>query len=328
MKQTIVVTGALGFLGTHVLDALISRKLHQKYSILAIIRPGTTELRKKPYTDHVTFKEHDFRRSELTDHLKSHSIATIIHLAAIVTLSGYTKEEVFSVNLKSTQRLADYCLHKRIRLLFCSSVGVFGAIPKDVPATETTPKVKDTWYHESKILSEEYLTRLFDRGLDCLILRPAIIYGKGDHGFLYKITKLCQKGVFPTSTYQNTIHLTSAELFAEVIARLMQKWRTTYRIMNVCDAQPIKLHEMLYMIQERLNKENHGCAIWRIPQPLVGFAKKSASLLGRTDIEHKIRRLSEDWYFDVTALHKTFPSSQQYMTVQTVQPLLDWYVHN
>ena len=117
-----------------------------------------------------------------------------------------------------TTFLAEETLKQNGKFIYCSSVGVFGTIPKELPPTEATERVGDNYYHLSKILAEEQLQKMTKDGLNLIIIRPTITYGIGDFGFPFSLIKMVDKGIF--FRCRNTkIHLVDVNYLAEAFIK-------------------------------------------------------------------------------------------------------------
>ena len=107
----------------------------------------------------------------------------VYHVAAKVTGSG--SREYFDTNVTGTECVLNACLKQRVsRLVYLSSLAVYGPAQPGQPITESTPldatpQARD-WYAHSKIVADER-TASFARktGLPVVIVRPGIIFGPG-----------------------------------------------------------------------------------------------------------------------------------------------------
>jgi len=107
-------------------------------------------------------------------------ITGIIHLAAVIC--ARTKKDYYDVNVGGTQNLISTCFEKNIkRFILVSSLSVKLSNLGD--------------YEKSKIIAEEQIR---NSRLDWTILRPGIIYGKGEKRNLGKIVEYLRAlPVFP-----------------------------------------------------------------------------------------------------------------------------------
>ncbi|MEA1973819.1 MAG: NAD(P)-dependent oxidoreductase, partial [Candidatus Cloacimonadota bacterium] len=210
--MNLLLTGATGFIGKHVLQELLQKT---KYKITVMIRPDTKS-RLNDFMDEVDIVEIDLTNIyKLRSYLSENIFEKIIHIGAIRGGRKYSKTDYFTANVKATEQIALAAKEANSRLVFCSSVGVFGAIPLELPANNQTQKQTDNYYHYTKIEAEKIIQKQVLYGLDAIIIRPAITYGVGDYGFPYTLTKMIDKKILFMPNKIVRIHLTNVHVLAE-----------------------------------------------------------------------------------------------------------------
>jgi nucleoside-diphosphate-sugar epimerase len=176
----VLLTGATGFIGSHVLEQLLRRE--ERVRILAL--PETVQdIRHPDRVEVVLGSLND--ESRLTEAVQG--IETIYHLAA--RLPGSSPDDLREVNVRGTESLLRAVgqagtVH---RFVFTSSVAVYeGAfVPEAWPLTETSPlrpqgPERLRHYGRSKVAAESLVQRYAkDCGFEYVILRPATCYGVG-----------------------------------------------------------------------------------------------------------------------------------------------------
>lgn len=132
-KEYLLITGATGFIGAHVTEKLLSDK---SYPLIAIVRKdrnykNVNDLRNKG----VLLVEGYFYDKNLLEKIfETFPIQNVIHLAALRGGGAGTKRDYYEVNVHGTEALLEASFKNRVkRFIFCSSVGVFGTIPKKPP---------------------------------------------------------------------------------------------------------------------------------------------------------------------------------------------------
>ena len=95
------------------------------------------------------------------------------------------------------------------------------------------------------IAEKELLELELSSDLPLIILRPTIIYGNEDLGFLYKFFRLMRKKVFPLCGSNPRLHLLDVELLADTYAELV-KWnyKPSHCIFNVGDREPVDIAKL------------------------------------------------------------------------------------
>jgi UDP-glucose 4-epimerase len=173
MKRSALVTGAGGAIGS----ALVRRLLERDYRVRALIREsGAGRLPQGV----------DVFRGDITDRqLVQQAVASadvVFHLAAKLHINNPAtglKEEYFRVNVEGTRCLARAARQAKVeRLIFFSSISVYGSSRPGEVFDEETPPAPDSLYAETKIEGEKIV---LDE-LASSVLRVAAVYGPNMKG--------------------------------------------------------------------------------------------------------------------------------------------------
>lgn len=168
----VLVTGASGFIGSHLVAALRARGddvtcLVRKTSDLRRIEPLGVEL---AYGD-VTEPE------SLTACVPGHQ--TVYHLASRIT--ALYKHDYFRVNEAGSANVAEACARQANPpvLAIVSSLAAAGPAPRGRLRTEADPLTQISAYGQSKRAGEVAAARFADR-VPITIVRPPIVFGEAD----------------------------------------------------------------------------------------------------------------------------------------------------
>jgi nucleoside-diphosphate-sugar epimerase len=115
----VLVTGASGFLGGHLVEELVKRG-HQ---VVALVRESSDTL----FLDYLGV---EMRRGDLTDppslERATRGVEAVIHLAAYYTFSG-KRQQYQRINVQGTRDLLEAMLANHVRrLIYCSSTEAIG----------------------------------------------------------------------------------------------------------------------------------------------------------------------------------------------------------
>lgn len=177
----VLVTGATGFLGRHVVAAAV----RAGHPVRAMVRPGTDPAT-LPWGDHPRLElvPADLRRRQDLEAAVD-GCETVIHLAATKTGDFASR---FAGTVVATENLLDAMgSGGGERLVHCSTFSVYraGAVPVGGVLDETSPLEDEPLqrdpYAQVKLLQEEMVRRwaqTADRQLT--VLRPGLIYGPGE----------------------------------------------------------------------------------------------------------------------------------------------------
>lgn len=174
-KKRILVTGAGGLVGRHLVKALTANGHH----VLAGYHtaPHHTDI---PAVSWVSCNIFDV--VQLQEILEG--IDTVFHCAAKVSFAPNEKKALFETNVTGTANLVNACLEAGVKkLLHISSVAALGRIRVGAAINETmqwTPETSNSFYGETKFKAEQEVWRGMAEGLDVAVVNPVIILGAAD----------------------------------------------------------------------------------------------------------------------------------------------------
>lgn len=170
----VALTGATGFTGGRVLDALVARG--DEVSIL--VRP--TADRSQLSTPAARLVEGDLGEAEALARLVDGCDA-VVHVAAVYRTAGHADAYYRDVNVGGTGRLLEAAARAGVRrFVHTSTVGVHGHVTHP-PADETAPTAPGDIYQQTKAEAEQLALRFGrERGLSVVVVRPGAIYGPGE----------------------------------------------------------------------------------------------------------------------------------------------------
>lgn len=320
--MNILVTGGTGFIGGKLIQKLIEEKEHK---ITLLTRHSTDEKKYNHLKNQgiAIEKINIANQAEIRDVFERCIFDWVFHIAAIRGAGYGTKEDYIKSNVNYTKFLAEETLKQNGKFIYCSSVGVFGTIPKELPPTEATERVGDNYYHLSKILAEEQLQKMTKDGLNLIIIRPTITYGIGDFGFPFSLIKMVDKGIF--FRCRNTkIHLVDVNYLAEAFIKATTLDLKNGSVYNVVDKNPVEICDLINFISQKLKGKNYP-KIKTLPQVAFKIGKKFSQLLKNEVWKTRFELISEDWYYD----SKTAENDLQITPKETIpnfEYVINWYV--
>jgi len=157
------------------------------------------------------------------------------------------------VNRDGTRNIAEEAVNAGVRrFIHCSSVSVYGRVP-EIKLYEDAPykKINDP-YGDTKIDAEKVLMELSDK-LDLTILRPTVIYGKGDRLFLPEFVTKIKSGVFKIiGKGDNRITLIHAQDTARAISMVLENKKTYGKIYNLSNTDNLSVNEISQLIADTI----------------------------------------------------------------------------
>ncbi len=170
-----LVTGGLGFIGSHLVDAL----LEQGHKVAVVDNLSTGSMHNRhPKVRHLYLA--DVAGHELQYAFTEFSPDVVYHLAAQVSVAKSLQEPLVDAawNVLGTVNLLEHCKRNNVRkLIYASSAAIYGT-PKQLPITEEHPIEPLSCYGISKYTPELYIkTYASLHGLNYTIFRYANVYG-------------------------------------------------------------------------------------------------------------------------------------------------------
>lgn len=177
----VLVTGGAGFLGSHLVDALVAAG-DEVIVLDNLYRGSAANIDPHLRTGAVTFIEGDIRDYPAVLEAAGRT-EVVYHLAAQSNVIGAIKDTdySFTTNVAGTYNVLKAAAATGVRrLVFSSSREVYGE-PESLPVPESAPLAAKNPYGASKVAGEAYC-RVWESttGLECRILRFANVYGPRD----------------------------------------------------------------------------------------------------------------------------------------------------
>jgi UDP-glucose 4-epimerase len=254
-----LVTGANGFLGRHVVEALLNRGIETK----ALVRPAA-RLETLRWPSSVEVFRADLRSSSELERAFE-GVDVLLHLAAVVTGA---EDAQFAGTVMGTERLLDAMAASNCRrLILCSTFSVYdysstrGILDESAPLHKVPNVYIRDGYTVSKWWQERVTRRLAEEhGWDLTVLRPGFIWGR-DHGYLAALGQQIGRHHIVIGPLTR-IPMTYVENCADVFALAAADPRGRNQTFNVVDGLGERIWRYLsdYM-------RGSGLPGWRVPVP-------------------------------------------------------------
>ncbi len=192
MSKRIGITGVTGFIGRHFLASLLDQGWRRE-EIVALVR------RTSPYRGWIEGLGVRIVWGDVGDGESLFRFVEEVRGGILVHCAGFVgrdRERLWRVNVDGTENLLKAIGANKVeRLVYLSSVAVISG-NKDLPLTDDMPLKASMDYGQSKIEGERLVWQAIDRGVPAVILRPGMIYGKGEPHMLPKIVELMRNRLF------------------------------------------------------------------------------------------------------------------------------------
>jgi UDP-glucose 4-epimerase len=165
----ILITGAAGFIGTHLVN-----RLHDQHEIFALSRsrPSNGMSSKARWIVHDLADPLDYSGLPA-------QVDVIVHLAQSRFYHDFPEQagDIFAINVNSTYRLLEYARRvNALRFIFSSTGGVYGN--SDKKFVETDPVKPLNFYLSSKYMAELMIAN-YQQFFDTTVFRLFFVYGAG-----------------------------------------------------------------------------------------------------------------------------------------------------
>jgi dihydroflavonol-4-reductase len=175
--MTTLVTGATGFVGSHVARQLVSAA----QSVRVLVRPNSNLQALAGL--HVEYFEGDLRDQKSLERAM-HGVRRVFHVAADYRLWTPRPEEIYEINVEGTRKLLAAAQRARVeRIVYTSTVATIavprnGALPNE--DTQATLDEMIGHYKRSKFLAEQVAVEAVSAGLPVVIVNPTAPVGPWD----------------------------------------------------------------------------------------------------------------------------------------------------
>ena len=174
-----LVTGGTGFVGTHVVRALVARG----GKVRALARPSS---RRENLAD--LLKDVEIATGDLTDRgslaRAMKGVSTLYHVAADYRLWARDPRELYRANAGGTENVLAAAAEAGVsKVVYTSSVAALGLTDDGTPGTEATPVVREKiigHYKKSKYDAERVALDWAARSLPVVIVNPSTPIGERD----------------------------------------------------------------------------------------------------------------------------------------------------
>lgn len=252
----LLLTGPSGFVGSHIIKSLGSQ-----FEIDAL----TTSDKE------INGVRNQYKWSEI-DKIEANYVA-VIHAAGLAhdTQNNRLESEYFEVNEGLTKLLLSHAGKWEIQsFIYLSSIKAIFDSTASKTIDETVESTATHVYGRSKLAAEKAIQE-HDSNFSKVILRPVMIYGKGQKGNLKTLEKWIRKGIiFPFGKWDNKRSVLSINNLTYCIQQIIDKPIPTGSYF-IADDDAISTVEMLNAIGKGIHKKARFIGV---PNSIIRFGLK------------------------------------------------------
>jgi UDP-glucose 4-epimerase len=284
MKGRVLVTGASGFIGRRLVGALVK----EGWQVRAAARdpssiPTKAGVERVPMPD----LAHPVDWSGLLA-----EVSHVVHLAGIAHAPGMLPDELYQrINAEAAGELAAQAHGKVERLVLMSSVRAQAGLSAERILTEQDGAQPTDDYGRTKLEAERLVA---ESGVPFVLLRPAVVYGKGVKGNIASLATLAKTPMpLPFAGLDNRRSLLALDNLVSAIALVLPAKEAANETYLVADAEPISVADLVAAMREGLGRPPH---LVKVP---LGGVRRLMRSFGK---EAEWERISGNFVIDASKL--------------------------
>lgn len=268
MYKRFLVTGGAGFIGSHLIDTLIT----YGYDVLNIDKLDNDfnlKIKEASINNHLNYKNYSLLKKDFTDTkfiktaLADFKPDVIIHLAAKTDIEESVKdpETCFNVNILGTLNLLRFAAHYNVKkFIFSSSAAVYG-ISKKIPLIEDESLLSPLSPYAVSKIAGEGLCHVYKilYPIQCICLRFFNAYGPKQPSTLltYKFARLITQGL-PVPIYGDGNHTRDFVYVSDIVKGILLAVNfkeKQYDIFNISGSSQISVLQLIKILEDEIGKK-------------------------------------------------------------------------
>ena len=274
----IMITGATGFLGIHILKAYLDNYDGKVY---CLVRKGSYESMEKRmmhmlmyyfdnpceelFKDRIVCVDGDITSKEQVESFGAYKFRTLINCAACV--KHFAAGDVLQkINVHGVENLIEFCKNNGRRLIQISTVSVAGEGSNGIPPMDRVFGENDLYigqsitneYIRTKFLAERAVLEAVSGGLDAKIIRVGNLMSRNSdgefqinfitNGFLRSLRGYKAIGKFPMGGMHEVAELSPIDSTALAVLKLVQTDRR-FTVFHACNSHHIYMADLIYAMR-------------------------------------------------------------------------------
>jgi nucleoside-diphosphate-sugar epimerase len=286
--KNVLITGANGFVGRNLCTGLSIRGMH---IVAGVRKPIDT-----PCPAGVQVKQLELSTAPERWQAALRSVECVIHLAAWAHKLGPADVGALeAVNVQGSRFVAEQAVAAGVRrFVLLSSVKVNGeGTTKGTPYSAADVPMPEDAYGKSKMAAETAVRDICHRSsLECVIVRPPLVYGPGVKANFRRLMELIQLGIpLPFASISNKRSMIGIRNLSDFIATCVVHPLAVDRTWLVSDGEDISTPDLVTRIAKLIPRRP---ALFQFPPSCLTFL---AHCLGKGD---EIKRLTGSLQVDIT----------------------------
>ena len=324
MSDRVLITGASGFLGYH----LLLSALQQNLEVFAAVRKNSKIDHLKELPIKYLFLDYDDVDS-MTTLLAENKINYIIHAAGVTkAVKQKTYNDInstYSVNLAKAALALGSTFRKMVFISSLASIGPLNDFENNI--TEQTVPTPVTAYGRSKLLAENELAKI---RIPLIVLRPTAVYGPRDKD-IFIMLKTVSKGFDPYigKILQQLSFVHVSDVANVAVQSLFVINTGAY---NITDGNCYSRYQFADIVKVILNKK---AIRFHIPMPIIKalayFLESFNSLINKPAVisrEKLFELAATNWICDISKAKNELNYIPKYNLESGLKDSIIWYQKN
>lgn len=320
----VLVTGATGFVGSNIVDAL----LRQEYQVRALVRETSNTKRLKRKKASLSYGDLLDQKTLLT---ATKDVDVIIHAAGILGGFRITPDKLWLIHVQGTRKLLEAARKNKVkRFILISSIAAAGAV-EHIANEKVLPK-PETPYDKAKYEGEELIRRFCHKEkIGYTIIRPGFVYGMYAMGKKATLFRLIQKQrFFIVGSGKNLVSFVYTENLNQGILLTLTKKKAVNNTYIISDKRPYEMNEFINTIADQLKVKRP----MHLPKLIafmaaiilekVALITKKEPLLNR----ERVHNLTSSFSFSVKKAQKELGYEPKINLKKGITKTIAWYKKN
>jgi nucleoside-diphosphate-sugar epimerase len=319
----VLVTGATGFIGRQLVERLNATGEQVK----ALVRPATP-------ADWLDALGVEVVRGDIGDanvvERAADKCRILFHLAAKTESVGLlSRQDVQTANIQGAENVARATLRAGVeRLVFCSSVAVYGRIAKHRLIDENTKTDPDSPYGESKVLGEQTVLSARQRsGLPVVVARISTVWGPGTTSWLGVFRSIASGHFRLIGKGTNYHHIADVSDIVEGLLLCGSVKGVEGRTYILAGNESVQLRRLVEMIGVELGTTRFPASLPAAPLHIYRVLDKMAvALIGRKlPRADRLALFLGDRTFDISRARQELGYVPRISTKDTIRRMAEWF---
>jgi UDP-glucose 4-epimerase len=324
MREKVLITGASGFLGYHIIQAAVK----EGYEVYAAVRKSSNV----KHLQHLSVNYVELNYSDadgLNKLFEEYNFDYVIHAAGTTKANSEAEYDLVN-NVYTINLAAAAAKNKKVkRFVFISSLASIGPSKNAAESiTENTPRHPVTAYGKSKLNAENNLKKV---DIASTVFRPTAIYGPREKD-IFIVTKTLCKGIDPYigRTAQQLSFVYGPDMGDIAVKALKQTGASTEY--NITDGKSYSRYAYADIVKAVLNKK---AVRFHLPLPVIKTAlfvveriNRAMKKVSPVSIEKLNELTAVNWVCDISKARRELGFEPKFDLEKGLKATIDWYKEN